>query len=125
MAKIVKNKNDEVVTRGILEFELKKGFDKFGKNLDTKLDKRFDDERRKNIAFFASKQDIQDAMDAQGFRTNIKLDKLVTGVEKLYAKFEKKEQEGAMHGYAHRLAEDKLANHDKRIEKLEKARAVA
>lgn len=121
MVKVIKNKKDELVTRGILEFELKKGFDKFGK----KIDKRFDEERQKNIAFFASKQDLKDMGENIKSELRTDINRNTTYLEKIYAKFEKKEQEDAMHSYAHRLAEDRLANHDKRLEKLEKARVAA
>lgn len=114
MNKVTKNKNDEVVTRGILKFELK-----------NELDKRFDLERQKNIAFFASKQDLKDMGENIKSELRRDINQNKTYLEKIYAKMEKKEQEDTMHGYAHRLAEDRFANHDKRLEKLEKAEATA
>lgn len=130
MAQAIKNKDNELITRGILKVELKKelnrALDKALEPYVTKSDlgKAFAEERQKNIAFFASKQDLQEGLGNLENRLNVKLDKLTTGTEKLLAKWDTKEQENTMHGYQHKTAEDRLANHDKRLDKLEKAVAV-
>ncbi len=118
------HKKDQPITRGILESELGILESKLKKGLDKALDKTFVEERQRNIVFFASKQDLKDGLEnlKQDLKTDI--NKNQTYLEKIVAKLEKKEQENLIHNHQHKLAEDRLANHDKRIEKLEKAVAV-
>jgi hypothetical protein len=126
MVKTNKNKDDELVTRGILKVELKTELKKAlepyvtKKYLGEALDGALAKERQRNIAFFASKQDLQEGLDNLENRLSVKLDKVARGTEKLLSKWDTKEQEDAMHRHQHKLAEDRLANHDKRLEKLEK-----
>lgn len=123
MTQVTKNKNGELVTQGILKFELKKALGSYPTK--NELGKAFDDERKKNVTFFASKQDLKDGLEnlKQDLKTDI--NKNQTYLEKIVAKLDKKEQEDTMHGYQHKIAEDRLANHDKRLEKLEKSTGFA
>lgn len=125
--KITKNKRDEAVTQVILETELKKAFDAQNKwNLTvfttkTELKKAFDVQNRRNLAVFATKDDLKTGLGDLEQKMDWKFDKLLTSSEKIYAKLEKKEMEQAAHDYLHKSAEDKLASHEHRITKLEKA----
>lgn len=120
MAKISKNKSSNLVTQGILKSELLT----LANKIDKKIDNRFNEERQKNTVFFASKHDLRDGLIdlKQELKTDINQNR--TYLEKIVAKLEKKEQEDTMHSYQHKTAEDRLANHDKRLEKLEKITAT-
>ena len=82
MIKTHKNKAGELVTRKILGEE----FDKFGQ----KIDKGFEEERKKNIAFFASKQDQKDNLNDLKQELKADINKNQTYLEKIVAKLEKK-----------------------------------
>jgi len=121
--KIAKNKKDETVTRGILETGLKKALEPYvtKKYLKKELGRAFDEQNKRNLAVFATKDDLKTGLGGLEQKMNWKFDKLLTSSEKIYAKLEKKEMEQAAHDYLHKSAEDKLTDHEHRITKLEKA----
>ncbi|MBI2062886.1 MAG: hypothetical protein HYT61_01435 [Candidatus Yanofskybacteria bacterium] len=112
------NKKDKLVTESILERKLKNALEPYV----TKdfLKKEFVRQNERNLAIFATKQDLKEGLGGLEEKMNWKFDKLLTASEKIYAKLEKKELEGVVHSYLHKSAEDQLANHDKRITNLEK-----
>lgn len=87
------------------------------------ITKALGEQNKRNLAVFATKQDLKEGLRRQEEKLNWKFDELLTGYEKIYAKLEKKEMKQAPHDYLHKSAEDKLANHEHRITKLEKATA--
>ena len=105
MDRVYKTNKDPVVTESILGRKLKKALD---------------EQNKRNFEIFATKQDLKDL--EHNIKTELKADinKNQVYLEKIVAKLDKKEEEGLMHGYQHKLAEDRLADHAKRIEKLEK-----
>ncbi len=121
MPQITKNKGGELVTQGILKSEL--GVQLGG--LRKEIKNAFDEQNKRNFDVFATKQDLKESFDGLESKMTGKFDRLLIQSEKIYGKLEKKEQENTMHGYQHKTAEDKLADHDKRLGKLEKSPAAA
>lgn len=115
MAQTIKNRKNELVTRGILEEVLRPYVTK------KDLAEAFAEQNKRNFKVFATKQDLKEGFDNFRQEMHGEFNKNQAYLEKIVAKLEKKEQEDTIHSYQHKSAEDRLANHDKRLEKLEKA----
>lgn len=107
MTKVV-NKKDKILTERILEGTLRKVIN---------------EQNERNLVVFATKQELKEEIKKLEERQNWKFNELLIASEKIYAKLEKKELEGAAHHYMHKSAEDRLADHDKRLVKLERPSA--